>query len=193
MVWPRTMRHELDIAYRFEQIFQTFRADQRRTLAVVCFALGTWVGGMFTAACCRHLAIKGYRITVITPGNKQEDICRIVQELGPDYEQVVLLGYPPFIKDVIDGGRVAGVDWPRYAPKLVFAGEVFSEEWRDLLCERIGSHSPAHDTASCMATADGGVLGNETPLSITLRKFFAGRPALARESRRVAAADLGAI
>ena len=30
-------------------------------------------------------------------------------------------------------------------------------------------------------TADGGVLGNETPLSINIRKFFATRPELARE------------
>ena len=53
------------VAVRFEQVFHdSFEADRRRTLAVVCFALGTWVGGMFTAACCRHLAAKGYPITV---------------------------------------------------------------------------------------------------------------------------------
>jgi phenylacetate-CoA ligase len=181
MIWPRTLEHELDIAFRFEQIFHVFGADQRPTLAVVCFAMGAWVGGMFTAACCRHLAAKGYPITVVTPGNKTDEIFRVVQELGPSYAQIVLLGYPPFIKDVIDGGRAAGINWPRYHPKLVFAGEVFSEEWRSLVCERIRSTQPAYDTASLYGTADGGVLGNETPLSITLRKFFAARPELARE------------
>ena len=181
MVWPRTVAHELDIAYRFEQIFHTFRADERPTLAVVCFAMGTWVGGMFTAACCRHLAAKGYAMTVVTPGNKKDEIFRVVQELGPSYEQVVLLGYPPFIKDVIDSGRAEGIDWARYKPKLVFAGEVFSEEWRDLVCERIGADDPCTATASLYGTADGGVLGNETPLSIAIRRFFAARPELARE------------
>lgn len=181
MAWPRSVIHELDIAYRFEQVFHAFGTDERRTLAVVCFAMGTWVGGMFTAACCRHLATKGYPLTVVTPGNNKDEILRVVQELGPDYEQIVLLGYPPFIKDVIDGGRAEGLDWARYRPKLVFAGEVFSEEWRDLVCERIGSTQPAKDTASLYGTADGGVLGNETPLSITIRKFFAARPELARD------------
>jgi phenylacetate-CoA ligase len=180
-VWPRTVIDELDIAFRFEQIFRVFRADERSTLAVICFAMGSWVGGMYTAACCRHLAAKGYAVTVATPGNKKDEIYRVVQELGPDYEQVVLLGYPPYIKDVIDGGRGAGLDWARYRPKLVFAGEVFSEEWRDLVCARIGSAAPADDTASLYGTADGGVLGNETPVSIAVRRFFAGRPALARE------------
>lgn len=181
MVWPRSVIHELNIAFRFEQIFHVFRADQRRTLAVVCFALGTWVGGMFTAACCRHLAAKGYRITVVTPGNKKEEILRVVRELGKDFDQIVLLGYPPYIKDVIDGGRAEGVEWARYAPKLVFAGEVFSEEWRDLVCERAGAEDPVSATASLYGTADGGVLGNETPLSIRIRKYFAARPEEARE------------
>lgn len=180
-VWPRTAVHELDIAFRFEQVFHAFRAEERRTLAVVCFALGSWVGGMFTAACCRYLAMKGYPLTVITPGNKKDEIFRAVEELGPQYDQVVLLGYPPYVKDVIDAGRAQGIDWPRYAPKLVFAGEVFSEEWRALVCERIGAADPRYATASLYGTADGGVLGNETPLSIALRQFFAARPALARE------------
>ncbi len=180
-VWPRTMVHELDIAFRFEQVFQAFRTHERNTLAVVCFALGTWVGGMFTAACCRYLALKGYPITVVTPGNKKEEIFRVVEELGPSYQQIVLLGYPPFIKDVIDSGRAQQLDWPRYRPKLVFAGEVFSEEWRTLVCERIGAEDPSHTTATLYGTADGGVLGNETPLSIALRRFFAARPGLARE------------
>ncbi len=181
MIWPRTVIHELDIAYRFEQVFYAFHADQRSTLAVVCFAMGSWVGGMFTAACCRHLAAKGYPITTVTPGNKKDEIFRIVTELGPYFEQVVLLGYPPYIKDIIDSGRAAGIEWPRYRPKLVFAGEVFSEEWRALVCERIGAADPAVATAALYGTADGGVLGNETPLSIGIRKFFATHPAAARE------------
>jgi len=181
MIWPRSVIHELDIAYRFEQLFHVFHADQRPTLAVVCFAMGSWVGGMFTAACCRHLAAKGYPITTVTPGNKKDEILRVVKELGPHYEQTVLLGYPPYIKDVIDSGRNEGIVWSHYQPKLVFAGEVFSEEWRELVCERIGATDPAISTASLYGTADGGVLGNETPLSIRIRKFFATRPELARD------------
>jgi phenylacetate-coenzyme A ligase PaaK-like adenylate-forming protein len=181
MIWPRSVIHELDIAYRFEQLFHVFRADQRPTLAVVCFAMGSWVGGMFTAACCRHLAAKGYPITTVTPGNKKDEILRVVKELGPHYAQIVLLGYPPYIKDIIDSGRAEGIIWSRYQPKLVFAGEVFSEEWRELVCERIGATDPAVATASLYGTADGGVLGNETPLSIRIRKFFATRPDLARD------------
>ncbi len=180
--WPRFVTDEFPIATRFEQVFHdSFNADSRRTLAVVCFALGTWIGGMYTASCCRHLAAKGYPLTVITPGNNKEEILRVIEALGPAFDQVVLLGYPPFIKDVVDTGLTRGIPWSRYAVKLVFAGEVFSEEWRALVGERVGAEDPCYGSASLYGTADAGVLGNETPLSIRIRRFLAEHPEAARQ------------
>ena len=180
--WPRSLRHELDIAVRFEQVFRdSFRAHERRTLAIVCFALGNWVGGLFTTSCCWHLSQKGYPLLVATPGNNKDEIFRVVQALAPEFEQTVLLGYPPFVKDVIDAGLAAGIDWSRHNIRMVFAGEVFSEEWRTELVRRAGSDSPCHDTASLYGTTDGGVLGNETPFTIAARRFLAAHPDAARE------------
>ena len=180
--WPRFVTDEYQIATRFEQIFKDgFQADQGNTLAVVCFSLGTWVGGIYTANCCRHLAAKGYPITVVTPGNNKNEIFRIIDQLAPLFDRVVLLGYPPFLKDVIDSGISKGIQWQNYAIKLVMAGEVFSEEWRDLVATRIGSTNLCYDFASLYGTADAGVLGNETPLSICIRRFFAQHPDRARE------------
>ncbi|MDD5320928.1 MAG: phenylacetate--CoA ligase family protein [Methylococcales bacterium] len=179
--WPRSVAHELDVALRFEQVFcDSFRADERSTLAVVCFALGNWVGGLYTTSCCWHLARKGYPLMVATPGNNKAEIFRVVREMAPHFEQTVLLGYPPFVKDVIDAGAAEGINWARFNPKLVFAGEVFSEEWRSLIGQRIGSVSPCHDSASLYGTADGGVLGNETPFSIAIRRWLADHPEAAR-------------
>jgi len=104
----------------------------------------------------------------------------VVQELGSAFEQVVLLGYPPFLKDVIDTGIARGVEWQRYQIKCVMAGEVFSEEWRSLVGERVGSNNPCYDSASLYGTADAGVLGNETPLRICIRRFLAENPDAAR-------------
>jgi len=179
--WTRFFTDELQIATRFEQIFHdSFAADTRRTLAVICFTLGTWVGGMYTTNCCRYLASKGYPITVITPGNNKEEILRVVQALGSAFDQVVLLGYPPFLKDVIDTGIVRGIEWQQYQIKLVMAGEVFSEEWRSFVGERVGFQHLCYDSASVYGTADAGVLGNETPLSVCIRRFLAANPEAAR-------------
>jgi phenylacetate-CoA ligase len=179
--WPRFVADELAVAQRFEQVFQdSFGAQERRTLAVVCFALGSWVGGLFTLACCRHLAAKGYPLVTLAPGMNKPEIYRILAELGPGFDQVVLLGYPPYLKDVVDGGPAAGVDWAKLRTRLVMAGEVFSEEWRSLMTSRLGSSDPRYDFASLYGTADAGVLANETPLSIHIRRFLADRPEIAR-------------
>jgi phenylacetate-CoA ligase len=180
--WPRSVADEFAVATRFEQVFHdSFSADRHATLAVVCFALGTWVGGMYTASCCRHLAVKGYPITVITPGSDVEEILRVVTALGPLFEQVVLLGYPPFLKGVVDTGRARGVPWPDFHVKLVLAGEVFSEEWRTLVGDRLGGGDPCFGSASLYGTADAGVLATETPLSICIRRYLAAHPVIARE------------
>jgi phenylacetate-CoA ligase len=127
------------------------------------------------------VAAKGYPLTLVTPGNNVVEILRVVRALAPHFEQTVLFGYPPFLKDVIDAGRADGLDWGDHHLRLVTAGEVFSETWRDLVVERAGSADPAHTTASLYGTADGGVLANETPLSITLRRLLAENPKAAHE------------
>lgn len=180
-LWPRGQHHELSIAVRFEQVFRdSFRAQDKSTLAVVCFALGTWVGGMFTTSCLRWLAAKGYRIMIATPGNKIDEILRVVRQLSPRFEQTVLLGYPPFLKEVVDAGRADGIDWSPFDVRLVLAGEVFSETWRDLVLDRLGQPDRLGGAASLYGTADAGVLGNETPLSVAIRRFLSENDDAAR-------------
>jgi phenylacetate-CoA ligase len=181
-VWPRFVSDEFATAERFEQVLgDAFRAQERRTLGVVCFALGSWVGGMYTTMACRHVAAKGYPLTLVTPGNNVLEILRVVRALAPHFEQTVLFGYPPFLKDVIDAGGADGLCWRDHHVRLVTAGEVFSETWRALVGERMGSPELAVSTASLYGTADGGVLANETPLSVTIRRFMAEHPGAARE------------
>lgn len=181
-VWPRFITDEAGTLRRFEQVLvRGYGADTKRTLAVVCFALGSWVGGMYTTSACRQLAAKGAPITVITPGNNFNEILRVVPKLAPLFEQVVLLGYPPFLKDLIERGISAGIQWSSHDVKLIMAGEVFSESWRDLVSRRLGHASPVYCTASLYGTADGGVLANETPASILVRRALTARPELAHE------------
>ncbi|HKO91645.1 MAG TPA: phenylacetate--CoA ligase family protein [Polyangiaceae bacterium] len=180
-VWPRFLTDELETSARFEQVLaDAFAARERRTLAVICLALGNWVGGMYTLACCRQLAAKGYPLTVVAPGNQPAEILRALRALSPHFEQRVLFGYPPFLKDVLELGQSQGIDFSAPPTHLVMAGEVFSEEWRERVCRLTGSSEPARSTASLYGTADGGVLANETPLSIRIRRALARQPAAAR-------------
>ena len=183
-IWPRRLGDEEGTTRRFEQVLVgTFGASQKATLGVVCFALGNWVGGMYTTAACRRLADpgrggRGLPLTLATPGNNIAEILRVVRAVGASFEQVVLFGYPPFLRDVLEAGTAAGIAWGRLRTKLVGAGEVFDEGWRSRVCEQLGAADPALSVASLYGTADGGVLANETAPSVRIRRALATRPEL---------------
>lgn len=93
----------------------------------------SFIIGVFTTFCTRSLSQKGYLISQITPGNNPEEILRVSAGLMSLFDQVVLMGYPPFIKMVIDkGNSITNSYWKEHHLKFIFAGEVFSEEWRSL-------------------------------------------------------------
>ncbi len=122
------------------------------------------------------------------------EIIRVVEELGPWFDQVVLAGYPPFVKNVIDAGLAAGVDWPAYRIKLILAGEVFSEEWRDLM------GAPGRDDRAAgrfgVAVRDRRCRGaGHRDAAERVGPPVPGGPAgcAARADRRVAAADAGPV
>ncbi|KAI8813961.1 hypothetical protein BJ742DRAFT_788013 [Cladochytrium replicatum] len=180
--WGHSAADELIVTTRFEQIFRdAFNSHSIQTLAVVALPMGSWVGGLFTTSCVRVLAQKGYKITLVTPGNNAEEILRIIAALSPQFEQTVILGYPPFVKGIVDLGNSRRIPWGSFRMRFVFAGEVFSEEWRALVGQRAGVRDPLVDIVSIYGTADAGVLANETPISARVRRFLAANPSVAHE------------
>ena len=96
----------------------------------------------------------------------------------------MLLGYPPFLKDVIDTGLAARLDWPRYTIKLVMAGEVFSEEWRDA-----GRPSAPGSTDAAASTRPRST-APPTPACSATRRRSASRSAASWPQRPSAAREL---
>jgi len=173
-LWPRDDRLELETTYLFELILDSFfHISTRKTLIVNCFAMGMYVGGPFFLNATLRTAQKGYPVTVVTPGNVMDDILRVVHESAPHYEQVILSGYPPFLKDVIENGRDAGIDWSSFRTVIFPAGEGFSEQWRDAVIKSAGNGNPLVDLLGYYGTADAAVLGMETPWSVLIRQTIA--------------------
>jgi phenylacetate-CoA ligase len=62
---------------------------------------------------------------------------------------------------------------------MIWAGEVFSEEWRAHTHELAGSPDLFTTSAALYGSADAAVLGHEWPLSVAVRFALAGQPELA--------------
>lgn len=184
--WPRTAEEDEIFPTYMEFAFRQFYGiGEKTTLIIISLALGTWTSGEKMSQALRQIAATGrYRMTVVSPGTDSAEILRIVKEISPHYDQTVLVGYPPFVKNVLDEGEALGMDWKDYRMRLGLGGEGYSEEWRTFMSERIGV-DPDRDLLAVSGgygAADLGMsVGREYPLTVLIRR-------LASKDRGLAAA-----
>lgn len=143
----------------------------KSTLVLVCFGMGVWIGGVITYQAFKTISERGYPMTILTPGVNKREIFDALKNIGHKYDQIILCGYPPFMKDVVDEASGAGVNWRDYNIKMVFAAESFSEKFRDYILKKTGMKNPYRDTMNIYGSADLGTMAEETPISILIRRL----------------------
>jgi len=183
LYWPRLKTQDemlpkvLDLSYTY-----LYNVDKIPTLLLVTFALGTWLAGELAAEVSRRIAKRqGYPLSIMTPGIDLEQTLEIINDFSSKYEQILIFGYPPFLKDVIDHGEEQGIDWRRLNVRLMTGGEGFSEQWRSHLLEKIGKEDDLTGIISFFGTADGGFINHETPFTVLLRQLVDNDKKLAKD------------
>jgi phenylacetate-CoA ligase len=171
--FPRTETQDLYYALTAELYLRTnFKIHNKKTLYVNGFALGIWIGGLFTYQAIKHIIEKNkYDLTIVNPGINKEEMLKVIKKLSPYYDQVIIGGYPPLIKDFIDFSNDQGFDWSRVSKKFIFSAEGFSEEFRDYIAKHTNLKNIYKDTLNHYGTVDLGTMSYETPLSILVRRL----------------------
>lgn len=178
--WPRGDEQEEQGGIIHWKIFKDiFGINKEKTLLIIGFAMGNWIGGTFTVASGRYVAKKNPNFSLIPPGIEKEEILSILKNLAPRFERVILSGYPPFVMDVLTEARTRKISLPRKF-NLLMAGEAVSEVWRDEAHRLAGIKDSYRGSATIYGTADAAALGHETPLSIFIRREAQRNPRLAR-------------
>ncbi|MFA5996779.1 MAG: hypothetical protein WC790_03625 [Candidatus Paceibacterota bacterium] len=155
-----------------ELIFRTSSLkEEKSTLVIVCFGMGVWIGGLITYQAFEFMGRRGYPISVITPGINKAEILKALTDIAPQYEQIILAGYPPFLKDVIDEALARGISFAKHKVALLFAAEAFTENFRDHLAKKVGIENPLTDAINIYGSADIGSMAFETPISILARRL----------------------
>jgi phenylacetate-CoA ligase len=113
---------------------------------------------------------KGMKLNVVTPALDIADSIAVIKRLKDDYGQIILAGYPPFLKDLVDKGAAAGINWLNMNVGYTAAGEAIGEELRDYFIKKGTKYNDPTKVISIYGTVDTGVLAHETPLSILLRR-----------------------
>ncbi len=162
--WQYAMMAELYLRSNFD-------IQNKRTLYVVAFPMGAWIGGVFTYEAVKIVAERGgYDLSVITPGINKLAVIEAVKQLADDFDQIIIGSYAPFLKDILDDGTRNGIDWKKLDVGFIFSAEAFSEDLRDYVAKEVNIHNVLLGTLNHYGTVDLGTMSHETPLSILARR-----------------------
>ncbi|TSC75928.1 MAG: Uncharacterized protein G01um101430_98 [Parcubacteria group bacterium Gr01-1014_30] len=168
--WPRSSFQEFEAAIIHELLYRyLFDIHKYRTLLIVGFPMGTYVSGIATLLPSWLVAQKGYNLTVASVGTNKQDILKVAMLLQKNYEQIILVGHPFFMKDVVETGREIGLQWGKKRLKFMFCSEGFSEEWRSYVLKQVKASVQPADMISTYGSSELLLIAWETPASIALK------------------------
>lgn len=143
------------------------------TLVVLGFGMGVWIGGLITYQAFDIAARRGkYPVSIITPGINQGEIINALKNLSPQYDRTILIGYPPFIKDILAAAQHEHIRLEKLNLRLMFAAETFSEEFRDYVIKKAKIRNAYNDMLSIYGSADIGAMAGETGIAILVKRLM---------------------
>lgn len=177
-LWPRAPWADVEAALYHEFLYKgLFETDVKSTLFVIGFPMGVYVSGVATTVPTWMVSLKGQPITVASVGNNKDQVLAVVKAQAGFHDQVVLAGHPFFIKDVVETGAGAGIDWKKHHTKLMFCSEGFSEAWRSYIAGIVGEHAIFNTYGSSETL----LIGSETLFTIAIRQALEADAVLARK------------
>ncbi|MBI5221610.1 MAG: phenylacetate--CoA ligase family protein [Candidatus Magasanikbacteria bacterium] len=170
--FPRTALQDDQYALVAELYLLTnFKINKRSTLYVDAFPMGPWIGGVFTYEAIRMVAERGkYSLSIFTAGIDKKEVIKAVRKFGHSFDQILIGSYAPFLKDILDDGVEAGINWKDYNLGFIFSAEGFSEKFRDYVGNLAGINVVT-STLNHYGTVDLGTMAYETPVSILTRRL----------------------
>ena len=140
----------------------------RQLFVINAFALGPWATGM-------NISMSIVDVSVLkSTGPDIAKILSTMRFLGPAYRYLIL-GYPPFVKHLLDEGDADGMPWDGYRMQAMVGGEGMTEELRDHLLQRFASVYSGYGATDIEI----GMAG-ESPASVAIRRLARARPDLRR-------------
>ncbi len=163
----------------------SFAIHQRRTLAIVGLALGSWIGGEHFSWVLKSMAVESpYPFSVFSPGSCHDEIIEMARRASPFVDQIILFVCPSAIAHLILRAEQTQRPLPLAKMRYIVIGEPFPESVRLSLQRKSGVAGAEPVLLSVYGSADTGALGFESPASIALRQIL-------NENRQLAT-DLGA-
>lgn len=156
--WVRSLseRHQ---SHLFISYFARHCFGAEPWITINAFSMGAWATGL-------NMGLALQRNSIVK--NTGPDIDKILHTLsffGPKYPYLIV-GYPPFIKQLIDVAQARNFPWEQYRFNALLGGEGMSEGLRDYL---LGKFNKVYSGYGATDLEIG--IAGETPLSVAIRRL----------------------
>lgn len=172
--FPRKENLDLQYSILVEQFLkQGENKGKKPALVLICFGMGVWIGGIITYQAFMMASRRGkYPVSILTPGINMEEILKALRKLSPQFSETIIIGYPPFVKDIIDQALFNNIPIKQLRVRLMFAAEVFTEDFRDYLANKVTINNIYRDTLSVYGSADVAAMAWETGISVLIKRLL---------------------
>ena len=151
---------------------EIFSIDQKKTLAIVGFNLGGWIGGESSSWNLKNVALDApYPFWVLCPGNDIDEIIKVICQLESSVEQIILLIVPSAIAHLHLRANQLKQSLPVKKLRYLVGGEPFPETLRTSFQNMARVEHNIPFMLSVYGTGDTGNLGFESLYSVALRKL----------------------
>ena len=180
-IWPRGALQEQEAAFVHDFLLtDLFAIDKIRSLVIIGFPMGIYVSGIATTL-PTVASLFGRRGSAVAPvGNNKESFLMVVKAMQNEFDQMILIGHPFFIKDVIETGKREGINWARTPVRTLFCSEGFNEDWRTYLAKQVRGGSPAH-FLNTYGSSEFLLTGFENPHTVALRRLASANDELCED------------
>ncbi|HEY8899467.1 MAG TPA: hypothetical protein VIM61_03590 [Chthoniobacterales bacterium] len=180
--WPQLKSSHASSATALRGMLEdAFAIHERRTLAVIGLALGSWIGGDFFSWVFKNVSVSTpYPFAVFSPGNKHDEIISILHAASGMVDQFLLVCCPSAIGHLLLRAEQSERPLPLEKMRYLVIGEPFPEFVRLDLEKRSGCDADRPVMLSVYGSADTGVLGFESRVSLHLRRICETVPAFAQ-------------
>ncbi len=139
-----------------------YRYHRRHTLVLNCLYIGIYIAGFRFAQAVSHI---GRRDTILAnPGIDFEMALNVLGKLHKHCEQVLLVGFPPFLKALVEKALSSGIPLDKKIVHIATGGEGFSEAWRTYMAKLLKIDLDNSET--------GTILSNFGAADVDLNMFF---------------------
>jgi len=148
------------------------RSSCNYTLCINGFALGPWLASFLSNFVLGKEA-EQYNFTLITVGSDPKRMTEILEEIGDNYDQVLIMGYSSILKQFFEEAERNRINLKKYNIRILSSGEPLPKNFKKYILDQIGdSEKDFWKILDFFATTDASVLGFGTPLATVLHQII---------------------